>query len=465
MTNTQRNYLQEYDNLAEGEKYQQVLKWMKTEPLQFFKQLREQRPILVTSECTLVTLFSDVTDLLQMPKIFTVDLYKPKMGVTATEVGYLMAHDDDALHYREKSLMQGMLNRDDLPRIRKLVAKTARKILDDANGTIEIVNQYCRQVPAHLVQDYFGLNGVDREELIEWSYWNQYDAFHNQPFHLNSEEQYRYIIKKHDEVSEKLGCYMAVLMGRKLLTVKIEQAVSMLFAPFRLIANLLCKLLHCKPHQGATKDDMVKRMLKSSFAKEVDFPIVRIGVNAGGLLIGAIETTEQAVAQVIEYFLAARTDLLREVMSKADKDDPADFDAMVWEALRFVPISPYLFRRTSVDYVAARGTSRETLIPADTNVLLVTQAAMFDPYAYNNPEEFDPKRNWYHHFNFGFGSHECLGKYVGMVMIPEMVRQVMLRQNIRQAAKISYSNGALYGEGPDAGKEGPFPETYQLEWQ
>jgi hypothetical protein len=37
-----------------------------------------------------------------MHSIFTVNLYKPKMGVTATDEGYLMAHDDDALHYREK---------------------------------------------------------------------------------------------------------------------------------------------------------------------------------------------------------------------------------------------------------------------------------------------------------------------------------------------------------------------------
>ena len=81
----------------------------------------------MTPECTLVTLFSDLTDVLQMPSMFTVDLYKPKMGVTATDIGYLMAHDDDALHYREKSLMQGLLNRDDLPRIRSLVEKTARR--------------------------------------------------------------------------------------------------------------------------------------------------------------------------------------------------------------------------------------------------------------------------------------------------------------------------------------------------
>ena len=35
------------------------------------------------------------------------------------------------------------------------------------------------------------------------------------------------------------------------------------------------------------KDDIVSRMLASSFAKEVDFSLVRLGINAGGLLIGA----------------------------------------------------------------------------------------------------------------------------------------------------------------------------------
>ena len=76
---------------------------MMTEPLLFFKQLRAQRPILVTPECVLVSKYVDVIDLLQMPKIFTADLYKPKMGVTATDPGYTMAHDDGALYYREKS--------------------------------------------------------------------------------------------------------------------------------------------------------------------------------------------------------------------------------------------------------------------------------------------------------------------------------------------------------------------------
>ena len=438
---------------------------MKTEPLPFFKQLRDERPILVTPECTLVTRYDDLTDVMLMPKVFTVDLYKPKMGVTDTDVGYLMAHDDDALHYREKSLMQGLLNRDDLPRVRALIEKTAKKILDKAGGEIEIVNDYCRMVPAHLVQDYFGLDGVRRSDLIVWSYWNQYDAFHNQPFDLNAPEQFDYIVKRHSGVTEQLVCYIAIMMGRKLIMVKIGNIIRAMLAPFRLLKSLVCRLLGCSPGPKWSKDDMVKRMLRSPMAKEVDFGITRVGVNAGGLLIGAIETTSQAVAQVIEFFLVQRRDLLGEARQKAALASPALFDSMVWEALRFVPISPYMFRQASAAYAIAKGTDRETNIPAHTNVLLISQSAMFDPYAYDKPETFNPDRNWYHHFNFGFGSHECLGKYVGMVLIPEMVRQVLLRDNIAARGAIKRTNGALYGDGPGAGKDGPFPEEFNLTWR
>jgi cytochrome P450 len=433
------DYLAMYDAAPEAKKYKLVQQWMMTEPLPFFKQLREQRPVLVTPECTLLALFTDIRDALQMPKIFTVDLYKPKMGVTGDEPGYLMAHDDDALHYREKSLMQGMLNRDDIPRIRKLIAKASKKILDDAKGNIEIVNHYCRVVPTVLVQDYFGLDGIDKKELIRWSFWNQYDAFHNQPFDLNSPEKFQHIVDEHAKVTGELESYIKALMVRKLVSVNFS---ALIMSPFRLLAAIFQK--------KRKNDTIVERMLRSSMAKEVDFSIVRVGVNAGGLLIGSIETTSQAVAQTIQYFID-RPDLLAKAKAVAGLQDPAEFDAMVWEALRFVPISPYMFRKLAQDYTIAKGTDRETLIPAGTNVLALTQSAMFDPYSYDNPDEFNPNRNWYHHFNFGFASHECLGKYIGMVMIPEMVRQVLLREGINAASVMDY-------------KDGPFPEDYRLQW-
>lgn len=442
-----RNYLELYDKTEDSQKYPLVQKWMKTEPLPFFKQLREQRPILVTPECVLVARFDDVCDMLQMPKIFTVDLYKPKMGVTATDVGYLMAHDDDALHYREKSLMQGLLNRDDLPRVRKLIRETSFRILDEADGSMDIVNNYCRMVPAVLVQEYFGLDDVDPKDLIEWSFWNQYDVFHNQPFDLNSAEKYKYIVDEHNKVSSKLAMYIAKTLARKLAMVKLEQTKNILLIGWNAIQGIV-NLLSGK--QSVAKDDVFSRMLRTNFAKEVDFSLARVGINAGGLLIGAIETTSQAVAQTIHFFLS-KPELLIQAKAAANAENTKLFDSLVWEALRFVPISPYMFRQASEDYALAKGTERETLIRKGTNVLALTQSAMFDAYAYDNPDQFNPGRNWYHHFNFGFGSHDCLGKYVGMEMIPEMIRQVIRLPDIAIVGDIDY-------------KDGPFPESLSLKW-
>ncbi len=140
--------------------------WLKTEPLPFFKQLRKERPILVTAKCTLISKFVDVCDVLQMPKIFSVALYKNKTPDIPGR-SYLLAHDDDALHYREKSLMQAFLNRDDLPRVRQLIKTAAISALDAADNRIELINDYCRWVPAILVQDYFGLDGIDKRELLK----------------------------------------------------------------------------------------------------------------------------------------------------------------------------------------------------------------------------------------------------------------------------------------------------------
>lgn len=431
------NYLEQYDAAAEADKFPLVRKWLDTEPLPFFKELREQRPILVTPACTLVARFDDVTEVLNLPKIFTVALYLPKMG----DGIYLMAHDDDALHTREKSIMQGLLNRDDLPRVRALVAKLATELLDAApDNTIEVVYGYCRSVPAGLVQDYFGFSGVARKDLIEWSYWNQYNTFHNQPFDLHNEAERQLIADNHKRTGDKLSRYIAELIAHRLLTVKGGR-------PLHTLRLLLNKLFG---RNTTTQDDIVARMLRSSFPGEVDFDLKRLGVNAGGLLIGAIETTSQAVAQVLQY-LIENPKWLAIAQETARLPDPAQFDGIVWETLRYVPISPYLFREAASDYTVGQGTPYATTVKAGTYVLPLTQSAMFDPRAFDKPDEFIPQRNWYHHFNFGFGSHECLGKYIGMVMIPEMVRQVMLKPGLKARDRIDYKNG-------------PFPERYELSW-
>jgi cytochrome P450 len=76
---------------------------------------------------------------------------------------------------------------------------------------------------------------------------------------------------------------------------------------------------------------------------------------------------------------------------------------------------------------------------------------MFDADHFPAPETFNPARPYGDSFHFGFGSHECMGKYIGMVMIPEMVRQVLLRLGV-------------HADGPIDRKGGPLPESYSLSW-
>src|SRR3546814_7179006 len=94
-------------------------------------------------------------------------------------------------------------------------------------------------------------------------------------------------------------------MVRKLVVTRIVGMVRLVTDPLR---NLLFRLLGRTPPRRNV--DMVARMLRSKFAKDVDFPLTRVGINAGGLLIGAIETTSQAVAQVVEFFID-RPNLMR----------------------------------------------------------------------------------------------------------------------------------------------------------
>jgi len=232
------------------------------------------------------------------------------------------------------------------------------------------------------------------------------------------------------------------------VAVKAEQAEHALMFPWYQLRKLVRSLRGVKDEKLA--DTIVTRMVRTAYPGAVDFDIKRLGINAGGLLIGAIETTSQAVAQVLQYLLE-RPEWLAKAQASARLTDPAGFDGIVWEALRFVPISPYIFRKTAGTYTIAKGTEYATTVTDGTLVLALTQAAMFDPKAFENPDQFIPGRNWYHYFHFGFGSHECLGRFVGMVMIPEMVRQVLLRKAVQAHGSIDYEGGHL-------------PQHYALSW-
>lgn len=407
------SFLSQYDGAGEDRKPSLVRGWIKNSPDEFFDELRAARPVLVTPGCTLLALHQDVVDVLLQPRVFTVQLYEEKMG------SYLMAQDDTPVHFREKAIMRSMLNRDDLPRIRQLVARTAAERLDAAAGKrIDAIAELTRGVPIAIVQEYMGFDGVDPDQLARWSYWNQWDTFHNQPFDRNDNAQEIHTTTA--AVNAELRQYLGELVPRRLGEIAA----------------------------GTDREDVVTRLLRASLPAAVGFPMDRLVRNIGGLLIGTVETTSQASAQALQGLFRRSDELAK---ARAVIDDPSRFDGYVFEALRFDPISPYLFRRCAEDHVVGRGTAHETTVPADTIVLPLVLSAMFDERAHSKPMDFDPARPRDKMFHFGFGLHECLGRYIGEVTIPEIVRQVLKRPDARPLGAIEYG-------------EAGFPERYDITW-
>ncbi len=409
-----KDYLTELSSSSETNKWPLVRHWIKDSPQSFFKNLRTQSPILVTPECTLLALYDDVVEALNNPKIFTVQLYKPKMG------DFLMTEDDTSLHNHDREIMMSLLKREDLPRIRQYISNKSKQILDQSNGEIDLIKSYSRTIPVAMVQDIFGLDGIDPKHLLKWSHLNQYDAFNNQYFQ-------DYVGHEEIEGQRKKNNKWLFLYG---------------------LLMLIRKYWHVL--RGKPKNDTVTRMLTEHSFFEKGFHIIRQAINSAGLLIGSVETTSEAVSNALHQ-LFKHPGHLSQAIELAKGDDIEAFDKVVWEALRSQPIAPYLMRKLSQDYTIAKGTDRETTLSSGTTVLCLIQSAMFDPEAFDNPDDFDPTRPYGKSFQFGFGHHECIGKMIGMVMIPEMVRQVLLRPNIQQQSLQEFAGG-------------PFPQKHLFLW-
>lgn len=411
------SYLERFDQTPVARRWALARRWMFEESLPFFAELREHRPILVTPEATLVARFADCREVLLRHDVFSVALYRPKQG------DYWMAQDDTPIHWREKSIMRAVLDREQVPEIRTFIGTKAAALLAEAGGEIEAVSGLTRAVPIALVQERFGYADSDPKELLEWSHWNQYDAFHNQPFDAVVRPDPAAITAKREAANARMRDYLIKLVQRRAGELKA----------------------------GQDNHDMVSRLLRLVFSKALQFDPTRVVLNVGGLLIGTVETTSQAVIHSLAQLLG-RPDVLARARAAAAQDDPEAVDGFVFEALRFHPIAPHMFRVCEAATTLARGTDHATEIPPGTIVLPLVQSAMFDETAFAEPDRFDPTRPLGNTFHLGYGLHECLGRPIARVLVPEIVRQCLRLPGLEAIGPIDYAGG-------------PFPEAYRLRWQ
>lgn len=409
-------YVERFDATPEAQRWPLVRNWIFAESLPFFEELRRNRPILSMPEVVIAARFADCTEILRRHETFSVALYRPKQG------DYWMDEDDTAAHWRDKSIMRSILDFEDIPAIRDYVAKKAEDILASAPGSIDAVSGLTRAVPIALVQDWFGFSHSDPVLLSKWSYWNQIDTFWNQPFDNVAWADPAKIVAERKRANVEMVAYLVGLVA-------IREGQHRL---------------------GLGGNDPLSRLLVLSSSKALKFDLKRVLLNVAGLLIGAVETTSHAVVNALSV-LMSRPQLLAEARAAAASGDVRNFDGYVFEALRFRPAFPYFFRTCEQSTVLGRGESYETAVHPGTTVLALTHSAMFDGKALSHPEEFDPTRGMSNQFHFGIGLHECLGRAIGGVMIPEIVRQSLLLDDLTA--------------GPVDRNGGPVPEAWQWKWK
>lgn len=174
--------------------------------------------------------------------------------------------------------------------------------------------------------------------------------------------------------------------------------------------------------------------------------------NLIGLLIGELPTTSAAANLALDELLD-RPDALASAQAAARAGNDAGLAAHVFEALRFRPLNPVIYRRALRDTTLAAGRLRARRIAAGTMVLGSNLSAMFDPLAIPAPTRFRTDRPWQTYMLWGYGLHHCFGAYLNRVTIPGILKPLLARDGLRRA------------EGP-AGRidqrNTPFPVHFQL---
>jgi len=155
--------------------------------------------------------------------------------------------------------------------------------------------------------------------------------------------------------------------------------------------------------------------------------------NLIGLMIGEVPTTSKAAIQALDQLLD-RPAALAAAQAAARAGDDAALAALVFEALRFNPVNPLIYRRAARDTVVAASTFRARNVPTGTLVMAVTLSAMFDPEQLAAPGQFRAGRAWDDYILWGYGLHSCFGAYINRATIPGLLKPLLCKPGLRRAA-------------------------------
>jgi cytochrome P450/glutathione S-transferase len=394
---------------------------MSTRKSNLFYFLQKKYPVLRLSPLKLMTVNKNdlVKELLERDMDFTVEEINSKKMADQRGAFFLGWDRNNPQFDRERNFVRSATKKDDLELIRNFVRTTADEIIDNAQdyGKLDVAYTLSYPVLVRLLDFYFGVPAPSEEKMKRWCRALFYDLFLN--FTNNAAKHQKAV----DAANERRDWILELIEDRK-QALKDGQTL-----PDNLLNRFI--LMQQQPGNAWFDDDAIQR-------------------NIGGLLTGILETTNKAVMLVLDE-LFNRPEILKGAIKVAQERDMKKMYGYVSEALRFNPAQPGVIRYSETEQVLKGKGDKTYTIPAKTKVFALTAAAMFDPEAFPDPKTFNPERDGVY-MNYGYGLHECYGKYINSVTIPELVAAVLRLKNVRRVPGRAGQGTGLH--------QGPFPTNF-----
>jgi cytochrome P450 len=389
-----------------------------------FAALRALQPNLALSRAlvkaypntgtVIVSRGADVRDVLERDAEFEV-VYAPRMQMITAGRNFFLGMQDIPDYTRDVSNMRLVVRREDLPSlVAPCVAEMAAGIVAAASGQLDAPQALTLPTAAHLLDVYFGTPGPTAAQMIDWT--------------------------------TTLFWYLFIDLGADpAFDARAVQAAAELRA-------YLESAIAARKASGERGDDVLGRCLALQAAGAPGMDDEGIRDNLSGLLIGELPTTSCAANRALDQLLA-RPAALASARAAIAAGDDAGFAAHVFEALRFFPLNPVIYRRAVVDAWIAPGTLRARKVKPGAMVMASNLSAMFDGLDVDSPGAFRAGRSWDDYMLWGHGLHTCFGQWLNQTTLPALLKPLVARPSLRRAPGVA-------GQIDNAGT--PFPVHFTV---
>lgn len=272
-------------------------------------------------------------------------------------------------------------------------ATRAQEIVAASGGTLDIVPALTLDIPWDMTATYFGCGG-EREAMQRWTttlFW--------------------YLFQDLGADRHK---------GAHALGVAAE------------LRDYLDETIAARKAAPTETPDILNRCLALQAAGTPGMSDLGIRNNLLGLLIGAIPTISKASCLALDELLN-RPDALASAQRAAQADDDDLLARHIWEALRFNPFNPVIYRRATRETILAPSTLRRMRVRKGQMVFAANFSACFDRLDIPDPNAFRTDRPWETYILWGYGMHTCFGDTINRAVIPAILKPLLARKNLRRA--------------------------------